>query len=113
MSIPLPPIVRYRQPDLVYYGCTPGGLDLKAGGKCKGKRRAVPFFVLYGAEDTGARCRWLKYSLPFSEKWNVGLHGGNWIPLIEASVMHQSLRPKTDVDGEERILVPDIVLELI
>lgn len=34
------------------------------------------------------------------------------IPLIEASVMHQSLEAKPDVDGEERILVSDVVLEL-
>ncbi len=34
------------------------------------------------------------------------------IPDIEVSVMHQSLEVKPDADGEERILVSDVVLEL-
>ena len=34
------------------------------------------------------------------------------IPDIEVSVMHQSLEVKPVADGEERILVSDVVLEL-
>ena len=34
------------------------------------------------------------------------------IPNIETAVMHQSLEVKPDADGEERILVADVVLEL-
>ena len=40
-----------------------------------------------------------------------GLHGGA-DPADRSSVMHQSLEAKPDVDGEERILVSDVVLEL-
>lgn len=34
------------------------------------------------------------------------------IPDITVSVMHQSLEAKPDADGEERIFVSDVVLEL-
>lgn len=68
--------------------------------------------MLYGAEDTEAPVQWLEYSLPFSGEVECPDCTEELIPLIEASVMHQSLEAKPDVDGEERILVSDVVLEL-
>lgn len=88
------------------------GLDLKPEENVVKARGELSVFVLYGAEDTEAPVQWLEYSLPFSGEVECPDCTEELIPLIEASVMHQSLEAKPDVDGEERILVSDVVLEL-
>ena len=111
MSIPLPPTVRILA-SLIWYTMDVRGLDLKPEENVVKARGELSVFVLYGAEDTEAPVQWLEYSLPFSGEVECPDCTEELIPLIEASVMHQSLEAKPDVDGEERILVSDVVLEL-
>ena len=97
---------------LIWYTMDVRGLDLKPEENVVKARGELSVFVLYGAEDTEAPVQWLEYSLPFSGEVECPDCTEELIPLIEASVMHQSLEAKPDVDGEERILVSDVVLEL-
>ena len=59
-------------------------------------RGELSVFVLYGAEDTEAPVQWLEYSLPFSGEVECPDCTEELIPLIEASVMHQSRWGRTD-----------------
>ena len=97
---------------LIWYTMDVRGLDLKPEENVVKARGELSVFVLYGAEDTEAPVQWLEYSLPFSGEVECPDCTEELIPLIEASVMHQSLEAKPDIDGEERILVSDVVLEL-
>ena len=68
--------------------------------------------MLYESEDTEAPVQWLEYSMPFSGEVECTGCTEELIPDITVSVMHQSLEAKPDADGEERIFVSDVVLEL-
>ena len=68
--------------------------------------------MLYESEDTEAPVQWLEYALPFSGEVEWPDCTEELIPDIEVSVIHQSLEVKPDADGEERIFVSDVVLEL-
>lgn len=88
------------------------GLDLKPEENIVKARGELTVFVLYESEDTETPVQWLEYSLPFSGEVECPDCTEELIPDIEVSVMHQSLEVKPDADGEERILVSDVVLEL-
>ena len=97
---------------LIWYTMDVRGLDLRPEENVVKARGELTVFVLYGAEDTEAPVQWLEYSLPFSGEVECPDCTEELIPVIEVSVMHQSLEAKPDADGEERILVADVVLEL-
>ena len=88
------------------------GLDLKPEENIVKSKGELTVFVLYESEDTETPVQWLEYSLPFSGEVECPDCTEELIPDIEVSVMHQSLEVKPDADGEERILVSDVVLEL-
>ena len=98
--------------NLIWYTMDVRGLDLKPGENVVRARGELSIFVLYGAEDTETPVQWLEYSMPFSGEVECPDCTEELIPNIEVSVMHQSLEVKPDADGEERILVSDVVLEL-
>ena len=98
---------------LIWYTMDVPGAGSEAGGKCgKGKRRAVRFLCCTELKIQKPRCSGWNIRCPFSGEVECPDCTEELIPLIEASVMHQSLEAKPDVDGEERILVSDVVLEL-
>ena len=104
-----------NRPDIsgvVWYTMDIRGLDLKPEENVVKARGELSVFVLYESEDTEAPVQWLEYSLPFSGEVECPECTEELIPNIEVSVMHQSLEAKPDADGEERILVSDVVLEL-
>ena len=63
-------------------------------------------------DDEGNTLQWVEYALPFEREVECSGCQEEMIPNIETWVMHQSLEVKPDADGEERILVADVVLEL-
>ncbi|MCD8153091.1 MAG: DUF3794 domain-containing protein [Clostridiales bacterium] len=69
-------------------------------------------FVIYAADDEGSPLQWMEYSLPFRGEVECDGCSEELIPNIETSVIHHSIDVKPDADGEERILVADVVLEL-
>ena len=88
------------------------GLDLRPEeNKVKAKGELF-VFVLYEGDDEGKPLQWLEYSLPFTGEAECSGCGEEMIPDIEASVVSQGLEVKPDADGEERILMADVVLEL-
>ena len=97
---------------LIWYTMDIRGLDLKPEENTVKARGELSVFVLYEAEDTEAPVQWLEYALPFSGEVECEGCAEELIPDIEVSVMHQSLEVKPDADGEQRIFVSDVVLEL-
>ena len=97
---------------LIWYTMDIRGLDLKPEENIVKARGELTVFVLYESEDTETPVQWLEYSLPFSREVECPDCTEELIPDIEVSVMHQSLEVKPDADGEERIFVSDVVLEL-
>lgn len=69
-------------------------------------------FVLYEGDDEGDAVQWLEYTLPFNGEVECGGCTEDMIPDIEVSVMHRTIEVKPDADGEERVLLADLVLEL-
>ena len=97
---------------LIWYTMDVRGLELKPEENIVKARGELSVFVLYESEDTEAPVQWLEYALPFSGEVECPDCTEELIPDIEVSVMHQSLEVKPDADGEERIFVSDVVLEL-
>lgn len=97
---------------LIWYTMDIRGLELKSGENTVKARGELSVFVLYESEDTEAPVQWLEYSMPFSGEVECTGCTEELIPDITVSVMHQSLEAKPDADGEERIFVSDVVLEL-
>ncbi len=77
--------------------------------KAKGE---LSVFVLYAGEDEENPLQWAEYTIPFTSEVECSGCTSEMIPNIQVSVMHQSIEVKPDADGEERILVADVVLEL-
>lgn len=69
-------------------------------------------FVLYEGDDEGGTVQWLEYTLPFTGEVECTGCSEEMIPDIEVSVMHRSMEVKPDADGEERVLLADLVLEM-
>ena len=56
--------------------------------------------------------QWLENSIPFSSEVECNGCTSDMIPNFASSIINQSVEVKPDSDGEERILVTDLVLEL-
>ncbi len=104
-----------NRPDIsgvIWYTYDVRGLEQKPEENMVKARGELSVFVLYESEDTEAPVQWLEYSVPFSGEVECVGCTEELIPDITVSVMHQSLEAKPDADGEERIFVSDVVLEL-
>ena len=97
---------------LIWYTVNIQGLDLRPEENMVKARGELCVFAMYGSDDQEAPVQWLEYSLPFTGEVECEGCTEELIPNIETAVMHQSLEVKPDADGEERILVADVVLEL-
>lgn len=69
-------------------------------------------FALYKGDDEDGTLQWLEHSIPFTGEVECSGCTFDMVPNLEASVINQSVEVKPDSDGEERIFVTDIVLEL-
>lgn len=88
------------------------GLDLRPENNMVRAKGELFVFALYEGDDEGNPLQWLEYSLPFHGEVECSGCTEEMISNIEVSVMHQSLEVKPDADGEERMLLADVVLEL-
>ena len=98
--------------ELLWHTTEVRGLDLRPEEdriKAKGE---LYVFVLYTGDDEGRTHQWLEYSVPFSGEVECPGCTADMIPNMEASVISQSVEVKPDSDGEERLLIADMVLEV-
>ena len=98
--------------ELLWYNIEVRGLDLRPEDhevKAKGE---LVVFVLYSGDDDGNPLQWMEYSLPFTGGVECSGCAGDMIPNMEASVINQAIEVKPDADGEERVFLADVVLEL-
>lgn len=88
------------------------GLELISGDNQVKARGELAVFALYVGDDESSQLQWLEVAIPFNGEVECSGCSEEMIPQIETSVLSQSLEVKPDVDGEERILMADVVLEL-
>lgn len=88
------------------------GLDLRAEeGKVAAKGELF-VFVLYVGDDDNEPIQWLEQAIPFHEEVVCSGCTMDMIPYIETTMLQKNLEIKPDADGEERVLLVDMVLEL-
>lgn len=88
------------------------GLDLRTDHSVVHAKGEISVFILYEGDDEGGTIQWIEHILPFSGDIECTGCQEGLIPNIESSIMNQNVEVKPDADGEERIFVLDIVLEL-
>lgn len=98
--------------ELLWYTAQVRGLDMRPEENIIRARGELFVFVLYLGDDEGSPLQWSEYSLPFNGQVECSGSGENLIPNISSSVMFRNLEVKPDSDGEQRILMADVVLEL-
>lgn len=98
--------------ELLWHTAEIRGLDLRPEENKIRAKGEIFVFVLYTGEDEDRTLQWLEYSVPFSGEVECSGCMADMIPNMEASVLNQSVEVKPDADGEERILLADIVLEI-
>lgn len=98
--------------ELLWHTIEVRGLDLRPEDNVVKAKGELFVFALYVGDDEGNPLQWLEYSLPFNGEVECGGCAEDLIPNIEVSVMHQGIEVKPDADGEERLLMVDVVLEL-
>ena len=98
--------------ELLWYTIEVRGLDLRPEEEKIKAKGELSVFALYVGDDEENPLQWLEYTLPFNSEVECSGCGEELIPNMETSIMHQSLEVKPDADGEERLLVVDVVLEL-
>ena len=87
------------------------GLDLRPEEGVIKARGELFVFVLYQGDDGEENLQWLEHSVPFSGELECPGCTADMIPDTETSVIHHTVEVKPDADGEERIILADIVLE--
>lgn len=98
--------------ELLWHTVEVRGLDLRPEENSIKAKGELYVFVLYIGDDDGNPLQWLEYSVPFNGEVECNGCSPEMIPNIESSILHQSVEVKPDADGEERILLADVVLEL-
>ncbi len=98
--------------ELLWYAMEVRAMDIRPEENQLKVKGELFVFALYVGDEEGSPLQWLEYSIPFSKEAECPGSAPEMIPNIEASVINQGLEVKPDVDGEERLLVADVVLEL-
>lgn len=99
--------------ELLWHTIEVRGLDLRPEeNTIKAKGELFVFALYVGEEDSNNPLQWLEYSIPFQGEMECSGSTPEMITNIDASVIHQGIEIKPDADGEERILLADVVLEL-
>lgn len=97
---------------LLWHNMEVRGVDLRAEENAIKVKGEIFLFVLYEGDDEGNPVQWMEYALPFNGEVECSGCRPEMIPNIEFSVVNQGVEVKPDADGEERMLVADVVLEL-
>lgn len=98
--------------ELLWYTIEVRGLELRPEENKVKAKGELCVFVLYTGDDENNPLQWMEYSLPFHGEVECSGCAEEMIPNIESSVINQTIEIKPDADGEERILMADVVLEL-
>ena len=98
--------------ELLWYSLEVRGLDLRPEENVVKAKGELFLFALYRGDNEGETVQWLENSIPFSSEVECNGCTSDMIPNFASSVINQSVEVKPDSDGEERILVTDLVLEL-
>lgn len=69
-------------------------------------------FVLYQDSNGSDTLEWLEYSLPFQKEIPSENCTQDMIPDMDLTLLNATLGVKPDADGEERVILADIVLEV-
>ncbi len=88
------------------------GLELRANEGKVAVKGEICVFVLYEGDDEGNPLQWMEKALPFAGEVSCEDCTFDRIPSIQTSLLQANLEIKPDADGEERILLADVVLEL-
>lgn len=88
------------------------GMSFRPGEQVLRVKGELNLFVLYTGDDEGGSLHWQEYAIPFGKEIECSGSRDGMISQIEAAVVSQSVEVKPDADGEERILVTDVVVEL-
>lgn len=72
----------------------------------------VQLFALYVGEDEEKRLQYFDTELPFNGTVDCNGCSNSMISDLEVSILHKGLEIKPDLDGEERILDMEVVLNL-
>lgn len=98
--------------ELLWHTTEVRGLDLRPEENRIRAKGELFVFVLYTGDDEDSSLQWLEYSVPFSGEVECSGCAPDMIPNMEAAVINQSVEVKPDADGEERLLLADVVLEI-
>ena len=75
-------------------------------------RGELSVFVLYVSDDEANPLQWLEQTMTFSGELSCTGCTMDMIPYIDTTMLQSSLEIKPDADGEERVFLVDVVLEL-
>lgn len=98
--------------ELIWYTVQMRGLDLKPEENRISAKGELSVFVMYAGDGDGNSPQWMEYSLPFHKDVECSGCAEEMLPNIDYSVLGHLVDVKPDVDGEERILTVDVVVEL-
>ncbi len=75
-------------------------------------RGELSVFVLYQGDGSHVPVQWEEFSVPFSGQIDLPDSTEEMIPDVDVRLIHSSLEPREDGDGELRVLELEAVLEL-
>lgn len=98
--------------ELLWYTIEVRGLELRPEENAVKAKGELFVFALYTGDDEGGTLQWVEHSIPFNGEVECSGCTVEMISNLDAAVLSQTLEVKPDVDGEERLLQADVVLEL-
>lgn len=87
------------------------GVDVRAESGRTMIKGEIFAFILYEDENDSDTLQWLEYSIPFQKELNCEDCQEYMIPDLELTILSAQLTVQPDADGEERVILNDIVLE--
>lgn len=87
------------------------GMELRAQEGKVSARGELFVFVLYRTDDTENPLQWIEQTLSFMGEMMCTGCTMDMIPYIETTMVQTNLEVKPDADGEERVLLADVILE--
>ena len=88
------------------------GMDLRAEEDKVTVKGELFLFVLYSGMDEDNPLQWLEQAIPFTGAVECAGCTSDMVPIIETTMIQNTMEIAPDADGEERVLELDVVLEL-
>lgn len=98
--------------ELLWHTAEIRGLDLRPEDNMVRAKGELFVFALYIGDDENNPLQWVEYSIPFQGEVECSGSTQEMISNIDTAVIQHGIEIKPDSDGEERILMVDVVLEL-